>query len=238
MFDKRSEKNELMDDFALSGDALAENLDEMEVFNFWFGGKYTLINALDKIYKRYYKLMSSKKITIADLGCGGGDLLLAVNKWADHKNVNLDIVAIDANSFTIDYARKKLKSLQNCVYLVGDISTISLQQPFDIACLNSVCHHLKDEYLVHLLNQLSQKAQLAIIVNDLRRHWFSYYAIKWITKLFRFSYLAQNDAPLSVLRALNKQEWVNILKQAQINSYQIRRTWAFRWQIIIWCEKN
>lgn len=41
------------------------------------------------------------------------------------------------------------------------------------------------------------------------------------------------DAPLSVLRAFTKNEWITILKEAGIKDYSLRWKWAFRWQLII-----
>src|SRR3990170_6091677 len=104
MFSKRSGKKELVDDLALDDTALAQNLQELEAVNHWLGGKRTLISALDKVCQRHSRLVKAKTMTIADLGCGGGDLLRAVHDWAKAKQLNVELIGIDANPFMVRYA--------------------------------------------------------------------------------------------------------------------------------------
>src|SRR5688572_12926724 len=89
MFSKRSGEKELVDDLALDDPALAQNLRELEAVNYWLGGKSTLISALNQVYRQQSSLFRAKTITIADLGCGGGDLLRAVHDWAKAKSLNV-----------------------------------------------------------------------------------------------------------------------------------------------------
>src|SRR5688500_2457630 len=89
MFTKRSNKKELLDNLTLADAAVSENLKELEAVNHWLGGKTTLISALDKVYEKHSSLFSTRTISIADLGCGGGDLLRAIHDWAKAKRVNV-----------------------------------------------------------------------------------------------------------------------------------------------------
>jgi hypothetical protein len=54
-----------------------------------------------------------------------------------------------------------------------------------------------------------------------------------ITKIFSSSYLVKNDAPLSVARGFYKTEWLNILRQAGLQNFQIEWKWAFRYLITV-----
>lgn len=235
MFKHRSNQSELMDDLSLSNDDLRKNLEELETYNQWLGGKKVLIKALDNIRARHSEYFSNNKIVIGDLGCGGGDLLRAINDWATSQRISVELIGIDANPFMTQYAAEKSPAYSNIHYKTLDIySTEFAQLRFDILCLNSVCHHFSDDSLIELFQQLARQTRLAIIFNDLQRHWLGYFAIKSITMLFPFSALAKNDAPLSVLRAFRKQEIIALLEQAHLSAYQIRWAWAFRWDVIIW----
>lgn len=236
MFNKRTTKNELMDDLLLASPALQKNLDELVTMNYWLGSKKALISALNKIYKKHTALFQHKKISIADLGCGSGDLLRAVSVWAKSKKLLVELIGFDANPFIVHYAGKKSQAFNNICYNVSNVMSDEFKtSKFDIICLSSFCHHIGDTELVDLLEQLKQQANLAVIINDLHRHWFAYYTIKIISKLFNLSYLAKYDAPLSVLRAFRKQELIHYAHLAKINHYEISWAWAFRWIMIIWC---
>jgi 2-polyprenyl-3-methyl-5-hydroxy-6-metoxy-1,4-benzoquinol methylase len=172
---------------------------------------------------------------IADLGCGGGELLLVIDQWAKTKKLIIEIIGIDANPFIIEYASQKTNFNQRIHYETKNIfSPDFAHMKFDIVCINSVCHHFSDESLILLFKTLVQQVKLAILINDLNRHWMSYYTTKFATKLFTFSSLAKHDAPLSVLRAFRKQELIDIIEKAGLSSYQIRWVWPFRWEVIIW----
>jgi len=85
--------------------------------------------------------------------------------------------------------------------------------------------------LVKLLKQFKVQSE-KVIINDLHRHFLAYYSIKWITRFFSKSPMVQNDACLSVWRAFTKNDWEEILKLAEIQSYNLVWRWAFRWKLI------
>jgi len=237
MFKHRSEQKELMDDLTLSNEELGRNLDDIEFCNKLFGSNRALLDSLNKILDKYPTHLKNKKIIVADLGCGSGDQILIMQRWAASHQINIHIIGIDANPYMIQHANKKLHTANNIEYKVMNIfSPEFAQMQFDIITINSVCHHFNDDTLAKFFTQLAKQARLAVIFNDLQRHWLSYHGIKIIAKLLHFSYLTQADAPLSVLRAFRKKELIAILNQAQVNLYQIRWAYAFRWVIIIWCK--
>ena len=203
--------------------------------NHWLGGKTTLICALNTVYQQRSRSLEAKTITIADLGCGGGDLLRAVHDWAKAKQLNVELMGFDANPFMVRYAVEKSRMFSEIRFKTANVlSDAFTTMRFDIVCLNTFCHHLTDADFIKLLNQLQTQASTAIIVNDLHRHWIAYLSIKLISRLLNFSYLAKHDGPLSVLRAFRKCELIDLIKQAHFDCYRIRWRWAFRWEVILW----
>ena len=233
MFEKRSYQPELMDDLELANDALRKNLDELEVINKYLGGNSVVIGALEKL--RIKKLIHHQKnIRIADLGCGGGDTLREIAKWAKKRKLNVELIGIDANSFMLDYASEKAKQQDlHIVFKKIDIfSEIFEQESYDISICSLFCHHFTNEELLHIFKQVQKNTRMAFIINDLHRHWFAYYSIKYITKILNGSHLVQHDAPLSVLRAFKRKELENLLDSANFTYYELGWRWAFRYQII------
>ena len=73
----RSHELELLDTLNISETnlpLLIKNLNEFELLNKSFGTNNTLLDGLDKIISQYKYNPDNKLITIADIGCGGGDL--------------------------------------------------------------------------------------------------------------------------------------------------------------------
>jgi len=234
-FSRRSTHPELTDDLTLEGDASIKNMKELEAVNTWLGGKATLISAFNTVYRKYSNLFKDKTIVIADLGCGGGDLLRDIHDWAKDKGLNVELIGIDANPATIKCALKNTDGYSDIKFKTANVLSDELKQMrFDIVSLNSFCHHLSDTNFIALLKQLQTQTSLAIIITDLHRHWLAYLSIKWLAHLLNFSYLSKHDGPMSVLRAFQKHELVDLLHAANISRFQIRWRWAFRWEVIIW----
>jgi len=224
-----------MDDLTLSGEELRQNLRELEIINNWLGGHKVVLDALDKLAPKY----KSRTITIADIGCGGGDTLTSIASWAKRKTINVQLTGIDANDFMVNYARQHCRNYSNITIAQHDVfSEEFANQKYDIIVCSLFCHHFTDAQLVQLFGQLYRQATKAVIVNDLHRHWFAYYSIKYITKLFSGSRLVQNDAPLSVWRAFKRNELQKLVMQAGIANYSLRWMWAFRWQLVLHKSKS
>lgn len=220
-----------MDDLSLASDALRRNLDELETINTWLGGYAPVLDALDRLRPHF---PAGRPLRLADLGSGGGDTLRQIARWARRHAIPVELTGIDANPFMLDYAASKARQYPEINFRRQDIFSAEFQaQPFDILTCSLFCHHFSDAALVDLLPKWQQQAGVAVIINDLHRHPLAYHSIRWLTRLFRGSYLVQNDAPLSVARAFTRLNWQQLLQQAGIRQYTLRWRWAFRWQVII-----
>ena len=220
-----------MDDLTLANDALRQNLDELETINTWLGGYEPVLNGLARLRNQFPQ---GRPLRVADLGSGGGDTLRHVARWARKKGISVELTGIDANPFMLEYAAAKSQEYPEISYQKFDIFSPEFQrQPYDVVMSSLFCHHFTDEELVAMLRQWQQQAQVAVIINDLHRHWLAYHSIKWLTRLLGGSYLVQHDAPMSVARAFRRADWEALLARAGITRYELRWHWAFRWQLII-----
>ncbi len=238
MFKTRSNTPELMDDPSVDGEALRQNLDELDFINRWLGGNEVVTQALTTLW-RQGRFNSENQITlqIADLGCGGGNILQEVADWFFEKNINATLTGVDANPVMISYAQTTCAAYANINFLQSDIFADEFKiRQYDIVICSLFCHHFTDDQLQALFKQLKQQARLAVIINDIHRHPVAYYSIKWLTVLFSRSHLVKNDAPLSVLRAFRRSELARLFKAAGIPHYRLRWQWAFRWQAILFTD--
>ena len=85
-FAQRSEEKELMDDLNFSGGELNQTLRELKTINRWLGGNYVTTSGLAKIFNRY----PQDSYTVADIGCGGGDMIRVMDDWAKNQKKEVE----------------------------------------------------------------------------------------------------------------------------------------------------
>ncbi len=231
MFSKRSTKVELMDDLDCQGEVINRTLVELEIINTWLGGNDVTISGVKNLLK---KIPQGSKIHIGDLGCGGGDMIVKLHTFLSRQQYKPTFLGIDANPNIIAFARENSKRNDDIAFETVDIFSEEFRKlNFDIAIGTLFFHHFNADQLSSFFRQLLNQVRVGIVINDIHRHWFAYYSIKWLTGLFSKSPMVINDAPLSVLRAFSKRELEEILQNAGSTTYTIRWKWAFRWQVII-----
>lgn len=221
-----------MDEFELGGEAMSQTLRELKFINHWLGGNAVTISGLETLVSAAGT--QNPPLTIADLGCGGGDMLMLTADWARKKHLEAKLFGVDANDFITQYAQRHSTDYPEISYLNLNVFSPEFRsQTYDIVTCTLFCHHFTDEELVELFRGLHRQVRVGIVINDLHRHWLAYHLIKWLTRWFSKSYLVKNDAKLSVRRSFRRRDWENIFQQAGIGNLRIRWRWAFRWQVIV-----
>lgn len=229
-FSIRSTAIEIMDDLDCSGEVVDQTLRELEFINAWLGGNHVTIDALKKLLK---SVRPTRQIIIADLGCGGGDMLRLIHRWAQKNKVDVKLVGIDANPNIIRFARENQKDFPEIGFLSMDIFSEEFRtMRFDVVIGTLFYHHFSNHQLSTFFSQLKKQVDVGFIINDIHRHSLAYHSIRLLTQLFSKSAMVKFDAPLSVLRAFTKTELTDIMKEATITDFVIHWKWAFRWQVI------
>jgi 2-polyprenyl-3-methyl-5-hydroxy-6-metoxy-1,4-benzoquinol methylase len=226
----RSTEVEIMDNFLMEGEMLRESLDKIAAVNRRLGGNNVTINGLKKLLVNEPK---GATISIIDLGCGSGDMLRTVADFGRKHKYNFKLTGIDANEYTINYARKISSAYPEITYMkMNVLADEFLSVNFDIALATLFLHHFSTEEIESLLKVITKKANKGVIVNDLHRSWAAFYLFKLIS-LFISNPMVRKDGAVSVLRAFKKNELISIGKKLQDTVSTIRWKWAFRYQWII-----
>ncbi|MEP4532291.1 MAG: methyltransferase domain-containing protein [Cyclobacteriaceae bacterium] len=228
MFEQRSTELEIMDDLEMGGEVIGQTLRELDIINRRLGGNNISLSAFRKLIKKY------QIKTVADLGCGGGDILIGMAKIAKSEQKAIHFTGIDANPHIADYARKHTSKWPNINFKAQNIFSDDFRQSqFDVVHCCLFLHHFTEAQLIQIFKHLKDQTSTAIIFNDLHRHWLAYYSIKMITRLFSRSYMVRNDAAVSVARGFKKEEIVKLMTACDIRNYTLKWKWAFRWELII-----
>ncbi|MCX7636463.1 MAG: methyltransferase domain-containing protein [Cyclobacteriaceae bacterium] len=218
---------ELMDDLTCSGEVVHQTLRELDVINKWLGGNMVTLQALQQILP----VNPNRVITIADLGCGSGEMLKRISE--SFPGYPFQLTGFDANPHIIAYARQYVNDPSINLLSENIFSYSFSKRKFDIVVATLFFHHFTSAELVQIFRQLLYQTRIGIVVNDLHRHPLAYHSIRLLTTLFSRSDMVKYDAPLSVLRGFTRDEIEEIMKEAGIHTFTLNWKWAFRWQVII-----
>lgn len=227
----RSNADEIMDDFDLEGEILREALDKIAGINRLLGGNKITIEGIENLISSGNK---KALIRILDVGCGNGDMLRAIAEYGRKKGLNFQLTGLDANAYTVDYARKLSAGFKNIDYICADIfDELKQAHQYDVIVCTLTLHHFKDAEILGLINGFRKQASKGIVINDLHRSKLAYYLFILVCKVFRLNKMSEEDGLVSILRGFKKEDIMRYASELNIDKYTLRWRWAFRYQWII-----
>ena len=228
-FKNRSGQPEMMDDPDIPIELLHKNLGELDILNRYLGGHSISISGIKQL------MTDRKKVYhIVDLGCGSGDVLKYIARWARSNKFQVQLTGIDRNPDAIKYLNKNCSDYPEISGIASDYKDFMETEPkIDIVHCSLFCHHLNDSELLELFSFLKIYALDGFVINDLQRSSVSYYSVWFLTRLLRGSVLSQHDGPVSVLRAFTRNELAILLQTAGLKEISIQWRWTFRYLIVV-----
>jgi SAM-dependent methyltransferase len=224
-FSARSYEKELLDGEGIPFGDIETNMRELDFINTWLGGHGISIMGLKRL------LRGRDRVTICEIGCGGGDNLRVLSRYCRRHHVEVRVTGIDNNAHCITVAREKWEE-GPAEWVCSDYRQVCFEKEKpDIIFSSLFCHHFTDDELVEQLRWMEANAEVGWFINDLHRHPLAYYSIRRLTGWWSGSYLVKHDAPLSVLRGFTRGEWQELLRKAGITHYSLQWKWAFRWLV-------
>ncbi len=223
---RRSYQKEMLDYDNIPFEDIKNNMQELNFINKWLGGHSITLKGLQRLIQK------RKTITVCEIGCGGGDNLVAIINWCNKRNIDIRCIGIDIKNECIEFAKQDKFLCKYTDWICSDYKRTFFETKPDIIFSSLFCHHFSEEELTEQIQWMKQNSAIGFFINDLERNTIAYYSIKLLTKLFSHSYLVKNDASLSVARGLIKKEWQKVFKIAGIKQFKIQWQWAFRYLIV------
>ena len=227
----RTDNPEIMDDFTMEGEILKDALDKIAKINRLLGGNQLIIQGVNDLLSIYSK---KESITIIDIGCGNGDMLRALAEYGEKNDFNFKLIGIDANDFTINYARELSIHYPNICYKCLDIfDNYFTKLKYDIALCTLTLHHFKEDEIIKLITVFKKNSRIGFIVNDLHRSSIAYRLFQLVCIVFRLNEMSRKDGLTSILRGFKKEELIQFSKKLKLKYYKIEWKWAFRYQWVV-----
>lgn len=228
---RRTDLEEIMDDFELSGEELRKTLRDLDNINKWLGGNNITLQGVKKLLENFPK---DKRIEIVDVGCGNGTILREIAKWGRKNNRKLQLTGIDANPHAIKIAEEMSEGFPELQFKTQNIFSEEFQrQEYDIILCTLTLHHFKNPDIIDLLNKFYRQAHIGIVINDLHRSKAAYRLFQAFCSVFINNEIARKDGLISILRGFKKDEIEALASQIPSNKQEIHWKWAFRYQWII-----
>lgn len=167
---------------------------------------------------------------ILDIACGGGDVTLALQQFAQrHASVTVD--GCDISRTAVQRANdvaasKRLPSR----FFRHDVCDGPMPEGYDAIVCSLFLHHLDDDAVRDLLRRMADATPL-IGADDLVRSR-SGYAIAWLgTRLLSRSPIVHTDGPRSVRAALTPDELIKFAADAGLDGATVARHFPWRMQL-------
>lgn len=233
----RSQLLELLDGDHIPPEDLHLNMRELNTINTLLGGHAITCQGFLEV-THAARISGKKSFTVLEIGCGGGDNLLALHRLGLKLGLQLTFIGIDLLESCLDVARTREAIQEHSTWICADYRLAKLPTKPDVVFSSLFCHHFPSSQIPEQLNWMAHHCTLGFFINDLERNRFAKTAIGLLTALFSRSYLVKHDAPLSVMRGFTKQEWKTLIKEAGLNAAEVKWRWAFRHLVVYQHPEN
>ena len=161
-------------------------------------------------------------IHIVDLGCGGGDMLRRIERWARQEHIAVRLTGIDLNPHAARAAREFTPNDSSIEWITADAFSYQPSAPIDLVISSLFAHHLSDHELVRFARWMEEVTTRGWFINDLHRERLPYLGFKALASIMRWHKFVRYDGPVSIRRAFRHDEWNRSLAEAGIPAEEVQ----------------
>jgi ubiquinone/menaquinone biosynthesis C-methylase UbiE len=220
---KRIVTPELLDSDSGSKTEIAASLDDLRMFNRWFGGAIAMRALVRSVAHR----TGSRRFSLLDVGGASGDGVEQLSRDLAPEGVRIESVVLDRSPAHLNGKRPAV---------AGIATDLPFRDgSFDLVSSSLFVHHLEPEEIVRFVDESLRVCRVAALVNDLRRSRLHLALALAGLPLYR-SRLTRHDAPASVRRAYTSAEFRQMLGCTRAARVDLSHHYLYRVGIIAWKE--
>lgn len=169
---------------------------------------------------------------ILDLGCGDGQVLQVMARWAERKGYTVEWTGLDIDKTAIAAARQE-PELAFARFVDADAADPGLDySQYDIVTGTLFLHHLTSDE-IKVLFERWKSAGTQVLINDLQRSRWAWWLFRIFATITAAPRMARHDGALSVRRAFRRAELESLAGEAGFSKFSLEWKWAFRYQLIL-----
>ena len=217
-FRHRSPLTELMDE-PCSRDELRACLRDLARTNRWTMAYRPTLHWLNTLSDTIDLL--GEPLRILDAGCGYGDALRRIERWANARGIAVELTGLDLNPDALSIAAEASPASSEIQWVCADIFAFTPRKPFHLVVSALFTHHLADDDIVAFLQWMERHATLGWFISDLTRAAIPYYFFLVFSRLARLHPFVQHDGPVSIARSFAPEDWETKCAAAGLGEHDV-----------------
>jgi SAM-dependent methyltransferase len=162
-----------------------------------------------------------RQIRLLDIGCGYGDMLRRIERWAGDRGVPMQLIGADINANALRAARESTPQSSRIQWVIGDVCTLPETQDVDLVTSCGVFHHLDEDEIVRLLAWMDSTARIGWYITDLHRKPVPYHVFDVLMRGPWWHRFIRPDGLRSIRRSFLAEDWRRICANARIDVAEI-----------------
>ena len=168
--------------------------------------------------ERVAKTHSSAPLRIVDVGCGYGDMLRRIERWAAGRRLAVELTGVDLNANAVRAAREATPANSRIAWLAGDAYSCAQAANTDIVIASLVMHHLAEHEIVRFIGWAEQTAKVGWFISDLHRQLLPYYVFSAAMRGQWWHRFIRPDGMISIRRSFVREDWERMCSAAGLDA--------------------
>jgi 2-polyprenyl-3-methyl-5-hydroxy-6-metoxy-1,4-benzoquinol methylase len=231
MLRQRRRGVEWLDAEDLTPDVVHETFAMLPTVNRWFGG----VRPVLAFFRRESRAWAPGQVVrILDVGCGVGDVGVALVRWARQRGHRLQVHGIDRHPLIVELAQENCKGYPEIEISCANVLTLHPGEAgphYDYVHASQVVHHFPDEEVVPLLRHMLGLCRQKVVINDLVRAPLHYLAT-WVFTLFA-PRTFRHDGRISITRGFRLDELAALLRAGGLHRFSLEKHFFYRFLLIL-----
>jgi len=172
---------------------------------------------LDQVLGGPHRLNPQRRFRLVDIGCGYGDMLRLIERWAAKRGIHMELIGADINPNAIRAAREATPAGSVIRWVLGDVCTSPETQRVDLVTSCGVFHHLTEAEIVRMLAWMDSTARVGWYVTDLHRMPQPYRVFDILMRGPWWQRFIRPDGLRSIRRSFRHEDWARMCAMAGLN---------------------
>ena len=203
-FSRRAEIDEEMDG-PCSYEELRHCLRDLAVVNRMTGAHRPIMEWLERVANA--RSAGDHPLRIVDVGCGYGDMLRRIERWAARRGVAVKLIGVDVNANAIRAAREATPPDSGIEWINGDVYCCAAAADADVVATTGVLHHLAEAEIVRFLRWADETARVGWFIVDLHRKPVPYHVFSVMMRCGWWHRFIRPDGLRSIRRSFLAEDW-------------------------------
>ncbi len=215
-FSRRAELIERMDE-PCSREQLRACLCDIARTNRWLMAYRPVLHWLDTLPLP----VIAGPLHILDVGCGYGDGLRRIERWAGERGLPVELTGLDLNPDAAAIAAEASNAECKINWVAADVFAYTPERPVHVVVSSQFAHHLTEADVIRFLRWMERHAGMGWFINDLSRAAVPYYFFRAFSKLAGLHPFVQYDGPISIARSFVSHDWQRMCAAAGLNARDV-----------------